>query len=111
MKINQANTLEASWSKTPAEKNTCKGLNWCWKFHQDPFIPSKVIKLFLKDRQTERQIHTLRQVKFCNALFDTFDFTTFALLIQFVKDTNLRNYVKKLNLTEVNWITRYVIID
>ncbi len=36
-------------------KITCKELDWSWKFHQDPFIPSKVIQLFNPDRQTHRQ--------------------------------------------------------
>ncbi len=44
-------TLEAGWSDNP----TFKELNWSWKFHQDPFIQSKVIQLFNPDRETNRQ--------------------------------------------------------
>jgi hypothetical protein len=48
---------------TPRPKITCTELEWSWKFHQDPFIPSKVIQLFNQDRQTHRQ--TDRQADIC----------------------------------------------
>ncbi len=44
----------------PGLKINCVELDWSSKFYQVPFIPPKVIQLFIEDRQTDRQ--TGRQI-------------------------------------------------
>ncbi len=43
---------------TPRPEITFTELDWSRYFHQDPFIPSKVIQLFNLDRHTDRHTQT-----------------------------------------------------
>ncbi len=54
----QGRNLWASWSDSPTLKINCEELDWSWKFHQNNFIPSKVIQLFNLDRQTDSHTDT-----------------------------------------------------
>jgi hypothetical protein len=49
---------EAGWSETPAQKLLVQSFERSWKFYLEPFIRSKVIQLWLKDRQTHGQADT-----------------------------------------------------
>jgi len=75
----------------PYLKITCMELDLSWKFHQDPFFPSKVIELYLEDTHTHTHTafrpYSDRQIK--KSLFYTFYFTKFTSITQFVKDNVL----------------------
>jgi hypothetical protein len=82
----------------PPPKNYLYGVGLVLKISSKSIIRSKVIQLFILDRQTYRcRFYTGTQTDACppiniqmgdifNALFDNFHFTTFALLTPFVKD-------------------------
>jgi hypothetical protein len=58
-------------------KNYLRGVGLVLKFHQNPFIPSKVIQLFNLDRHTDRHTNPHGRGKFFMPVFNTFHFTTF----------------------------------
>ncbi len=77
---------EAVMEESNLKINNCNLIK-ILSFHQ------KLLNFFPKDRQTDTYPSIYRRVKFLYAFFDTFHFTTFALLTLFVKEQNTLVYL------------------